>query len=89
MNTDMNFEDEIAKMKASMLSPEITSEQDAANIAYLNSLDYSKKPDNVSDSEWKDILEYRNTGKIPKTEYEELDFNNVGGTEPSNNLENE
>ena len=88
MNMDMNMQNEIAKMKAS-LRPEITAEEHEANLAYLNSLDYNKKPDNVTEKEWQGILEYRRSGKIPQTDYEELDFNNVGGIIPTDNIKNE
>jgi hypothetical protein len=78
MNAEMNFEDEIAKMKATGYFNPFTEEETAANKAYLATLDYDTKGSGFTDAEWAAILEFRKTGKIPKTEYEELDFNNVG-----------
>ena len=74
------MDDEFAKMKATIGIPEITPEEQAKAAEFLNSLDYSKKPDNATDEEWAAIQKYRSTGKVTFGEYEELDFNKVGGT---------
>jgi hypothetical protein len=81
MKTEMdNMDDEIAKMKAEAMPPPPTEEEHKAALAYLNSLDYTIKPANCTDNEWAAIQRYYKTGVPDFGNYEELDFNNVGGT---------
>ena len=70
----------MARMKAQAMPPPPTEQEYQEALAYLKSLDYSKKPENTTDKEWAAIQRYHKTGVPDFGEYEELDFNNVGGT---------
>ena len=81
MNSSIEkMNEEMARMKAQAMPPPLTQAELEANKAYMDSLNYDVKPANCTDKEWAAILRYRKTGVPDFGEYEELDFNNVGGT---------
>lgn len=40
-------------------------------------------PKGFTAQEWKEVQEYRKTGKLPRIPYEPLDFDKVGGVKPT------